>query len=226
MVDGLIPTGFIRHCPEQVFALTAFATVILLKVSLYLLLLINRVRVEKNLTFAHLQLIRPEFSVKLESTQERRIIELVQRLVNVLDSLSEKDGADDQRITKRYAHFVRNILGPHIAGLRAGASTDTSPTNPSTGARGESQTDGSSVPSNELFLSSPPEPSGLSSHSVEPSASTPSADVPAIIISNSWDEMSASFSSNSTVPMPPILGFSDSDYLAAMMAFPDQSWLM
>ena len=47
MVDGLIPTGFIRHCPEQVFALTAFATVILLKVRLLLLLWINRERVEK-----------------------------------------------------------------------------------------------------------------------------------------------------------------------------------
>lgn len=34
MMDGLIPTGYIRHCPEQVFALTAFATVILLKAGL------------------------------------------------------------------------------------------------------------------------------------------------------------------------------------------------
>ena len=31
-MDGLIPTGFIQHSPEQVFAITAFATVVLLKV--------------------------------------------------------------------------------------------------------------------------------------------------------------------------------------------------
>lgn len=200
MMDGLIPTGFIRHCPEQVFALTAFATVILLK------------------------FLRPEFSEKIDRLQEDRIIELVQRLVNVLDSLSDKDAEDDQRITKRYARFIQNILGPHIAELQqrsdcsSGSKAQQKEVNqPLDTTHAPQETQAPLTPMhNEHFPQ-------FSSHSSGDTLSS-STDLPGIIISNSWDEM---FLNDVTSgPMPPILGFSDSDYLAAMMSFPDQSWLV
>lgn len=161
--------------------------------------------------------------MKVEHAQERRVIELVQRLVTVLDGLSERDGNDDQRITKRYAHFVRNILGPHITALQAGTSADAPPMEPSVSTGTESLTGAFSITPNDVspapFYEVPKDASQSSeTYSVQ------GTDLPAIIISNSWDDMT--FNSNPTVPIPPILGFSDSEYLAAMMSFPDQSWLM
>lgn len=161
--------------------------------------------------------------MKVEQAQERRVIELVQRLVTALDGLSERDGDDDQRITKRYAHFVRNILGPHITTLRAGTSTNAPPMEPSVSTCTESLTGAFSITPNDAgpvpFHEVPRDtPQSGETYSVQ------GTDLPAIIISNSWDDMS--FNSNPTVPIPPILGFSDSEYLAAMMSFPDQSWLM
>ncbi|KAI0073211.1 hypothetical protein K474DRAFT_1603752 [Panus rudis PR-1116 ss-1] len=190
-MDGLIPTGFIGNCPEQILALTAFATAILLK------------------------FLRPEYSEKLDQLQEDRIIELIQRLLNVLNAESENDAEDDQRITKRYARFVQHILGPHIAQLKKRRELSRSAASvrelPASGAS---------------FLSATSAQSELPSAPVDTSLNQPplseKEELPAIIVSPMWEDI---FSGPNSAPMPPLTGFSDTDFLAAMMSFPDQSWM-
>ena len=47
------------------------------------------------------------------------------------------------------------------------------------------------------------------------------ADFDGPVSPSSWESM---FANQEATPIAPILGFTDSDYLAAMMSFSDQSW--
>jgi len=184
MMDGLIPTGLMRNSPEQVYALTAFATVVLLKC------------------------LRPEFSPKLDRIQEDRIIKLVKRLLITLTSDQEASGDTDQHTTRRYARFLQHILGPHIAELEARRKNP--PANVDQDRLPEVATASSSSSALPPVKMSPP-----------PEDLLPPMEFGMPLGPEDWAPM---FSNQDATPIPPILGFSDSDYLAAMMSFSDQSW--
>ncbi|THH33350.1 hypothetical protein EUX98_g804 [Antrodiella citrinella] len=169
MIDGLIPTGFIRHCPEQVFSLTAFATVVLLKC------------------------LRREFSTKLDLSQEDRIINLVKRLISLLDE--DPDRADEQRITRRYSRFVQHILDAHIADLQR--------------RRAKPVSDGAPV----TQITSPCAPALMET---EEEAEI-QADVRLQALPTPWEEM---FPTQNLEQSSPFMGVMEADYMS-LLSLPD-----
>ncbi|KAH8092166.1 hypothetical protein BXZ70DRAFT_898356 [Cristinia sonorae] len=182
MIDGLIPTGFIRHCPEQVFSLTAFATVVLLKS------------------------LRPEFAAKLDHNQEQRVINLVERLISLLDE--DPDRSDEQRITRRYSRFVRHILNAHVADLERSRAEPSSSAQP---------------PSLEKKQQIPSEPACAPKVEATERQAPPTFDVQPPIdplaqcLPNAWDEL---FPNQSFGPTSPLMAMTDMDYMS-MLSLPD-----
>ncbi|KAI0791090.1 hypothetical protein C8Q75DRAFT_816566 [Abortiporus biennis] len=197
MMDGLMPTGLMENSPEQVYALTAFATVVLLKC------------------------LRPEFSSKIDRIQEDRIVALVKRLLQTLNDADQREDSEekDQHTTKRYAGFLQHILVPHIAELEARRKKSSISTFSQIQGPEEEQEGGGGKSSSSSGSSL----SALPQVKVTPPSEQPllPMDFEFVPESNSWDSM---FSNQDATPIPPILGFSDSDYLASMMSFTDQSW--
>ncbi|KAJ3537444.1 hypothetical protein NM688_g6690 [Phlebia brevispora] len=85
VIERILPTGFIRYSPDHVFALSTFATAVLMKC------------------------LRPEFAHKLGPVQEDRIIDLVKRLLKCVDM--DQNDTDDQSTPRRcYAKFLQQLL--------------------------------------------------------------------------------------------------------------------
>jgi len=84
MIDGLIPSGYMRFSPDGHFVFAAFASAFLLK------------------------LLRPEFSNLLSTDEERQILDLISRLIQALSS--SKIAIDDKHTPKLYARFLAHLL--------------------------------------------------------------------------------------------------------------------
>ncbi|KAJ7641594.1 hypothetical protein FB45DRAFT_359818 [Roridomyces roridus] len=87
MVEGLIPTGFIRYSPDGHFIFSAFASAFLLK------------------------LLRPEFSHLMPKEEENEVYDLIGRLIQTLSS--PEVAIDDRHTPKLYARFLAGLLSRH-----------------------------------------------------------------------------------------------------------------
>ncbi|TBU52135.1 hypothetical protein BD310DRAFT_832860 [Dichomitus squalens] len=116
MVEDFVPSGFVPYFPELVYVHSAFASVVLLKC------------------------LRPEYNAYLDIQQEERIIGLVQRLFDVWTS--DKLSVDERHNTQLYAHFLKQLMEPHLARLAerkraaygSGPASSTEATSPRTSA--------------------------------------------------------------------------------------------
>lgn len=88
VVERILPTGFIRFSPEQVFALSAYGAAMLTKC------------------------LRPEFSCKLDQRQETRVVELIKRLAQAMDATDV--GADDSTPRRRFSRFLQQLVASRI----------------------------------------------------------------------------------------------------------------
>ncbi|KAF8634663.1 hypothetical protein AX15_000766 [Amanita polypyramis BW_CC] len=87
MIEGLIPSGYMRYAPDGHFIFASFASAFLLK------------------------LLRPEFSHFLSKDEEMDIFVLISRLIQTLSS--PKISIDDKHIPKLYARFLAGLLARH-----------------------------------------------------------------------------------------------------------------
>ncbi|KAI0686308.1 hypothetical protein BC835DRAFT_1420504 [Cytidiella melzeri] len=99
VVDRILPSESIRYCPEYYFALSAFATAVLVKC------------------------LRPEFATKIDNRQEARIIDLVKRLLKTLDS-GPLDPNGQPTPRHCFARFLEKVLTSRITSRQKRHSAD------------------------------------------------------------------------------------------------------
>ncbi|KAJ7348619.1 fungal-specific transcription factor domain-containing protein [Mycena albidolilacea] len=87
MVEGLVPTAFMRYSPDGHFIITAFASAFLLK------------------------LLRPEFSHLVPKEEDHLVYDLIGRLIQTLSS--PEVAIDDRHTPKLYARFLAGLLSGH-----------------------------------------------------------------------------------------------------------------
>ncbi|KAK7028388.1 hypothetical protein R3P38DRAFT_3189883 [Favolaschia claudopus] len=87
MIEGLVPTGFMRYSPDGHFIFVAFASAFLLK------------------------LLRPEFSQLMPKEEESQVYDLIGRLIQTLSS--PEIAIDDRHTPKLYARFLAGLLSRH-----------------------------------------------------------------------------------------------------------------
>jgi hypothetical protein len=87
MIEGLIPSGYMRYAPDGHFIFASFASAFLLK------------------------LLRPEFASLLTKDEEMDILVLISRLIQTLSS--PKLAIDDKHMPKLYARFLAGLLARH-----------------------------------------------------------------------------------------------------------------
>ncbi|KAF9483717.1 hypothetical protein BDN70DRAFT_799393 [Pholiota conissans] len=85
MIEGLVPSGYMRYAPDGHFVFASFASAFLLK------------------------LLRPEFSSFLIKEQENEIFDLIGRLIQTLSRIA----IDDRHTPKLYARFLAGLLSRH-----------------------------------------------------------------------------------------------------------------
>ncbi|KAF7305162.1 hypothetical protein MKEN_01231400 [Mycena kentingensis (nom. inval.)] len=93
MVEDLAPHGFMRYAPDAHFTFTAFASAFLMK------------------------LLKPEFAHLMSQEEEKRVFNLIGRLIQTLSS--PEVAIDDRHTPKLYARFLAGLLSKH---RRDGAS--------------------------------------------------------------------------------------------------------
>ncbi|PFH48536.1 hypothetical protein AMATHDRAFT_65250 [Amanita thiersii Skay4041] len=87
MIEGLVPSGYMRYAPDGHFVFASFASAFLLK------------------------LLRPEFSKLLPKEEETEVFDLIGRLIQTLSS--SKIAIDDRHTPKLYARFLAGLLSRH-----------------------------------------------------------------------------------------------------------------
>ena len=142
--------------------------------------------------------MRREFAPKLERSQEERIINLVKRLISLLEE--DPDRSDEQRITRRYSRFVQHILDAHIADLQ----------------RRRSRSKHESAPAAAHCVQKPVEKELAEVVDVQPPVEPLAQCVP-----NAWDEL---FPNQSFGPTSPLMAMTDVDYMS-MLSIPEDDSL-
>ncbi|KAF7373049.1 hypothetical protein MSAN_00512400 [Mycena sanguinolenta] len=87
MIDGLVPSAFMRYCPDDLFNFAAFASAFLLK------------------------LLLPEFSAFMPKQEESEVYDLIERVIGTLSS--PRIAVDDRHTSKLCARFLARILSHH-----------------------------------------------------------------------------------------------------------------
>lgn len=151
------------------------------------------------------QCLRPEFSSKLLPSQETRILDLINGLIHALDE--EQAQSEDQATPRRsYAKFLSQLLTARLMGRER----DT-------------------VKSPENVTCPPPTPELAAgpAHAVPVAVESKSLDLLGsdvdLSFMNAWDAHNSQHAVQTTSTL---LGFSETEYMQAFMAFPDQTWFM
>ncbi|KAF5345063.1 hypothetical protein D9758_010418 [Tetrapyrgos nigripes] len=87
MLEGLVPTGYVKYAPDGHFVFSSFASAFLLK------------------------LLRPEFSHLLRREDENETFDLIGRVIQTLSS--SQIAIDDRHTPKLYARFLAGLLSRH-----------------------------------------------------------------------------------------------------------------
>ncbi|KAF8522542.1 hypothetical protein JB92DRAFT_2887791 [Gautieria morchelliformis] len=160
VVDRMSPHPFLRTAPDAQFVFASFASVFLLK------------------------LLRPRFASVLESHQKDDIINLVGRLIDVLQS--DKVAIDDRHTPKLYARFLAGLLERHTSSHRSSRSSEPlSETDEPTFAITIEQPQETLLESHASHpvyhppIVTPPSPKNLSAPSIHDGASSVSDTIPA-----------------------------------------------
>lgn len=222
MIEQFVPTGFIRYVPELVFAQTAFACAVLLKVRIFALpfsLFSNYIPIARFLLF---QCLRPEFRDMLDRSQEERIVQLIKRLH---DTWTSNDIATNENHTsKLYARLIKQLVDPHLIRLQQPITQEytatelNSPSDVSTSPT-------SSIPEVSPYTQSvfPPLPTEVN---VKPiiQGMEPEFNV-------SWEGIYSDPHIMQPGPLPTspsdtAFVMSDAEYMSAVMALANETWLI
>ncbi|KAJ7208439.1 hypothetical protein B0H12DRAFT_1034254 [Mycena haematopus] len=131
MIEGLMPTGFMRYSPDGHFIFVAFASAFLLK------------------------LLRPEFSHLMSKEEESQVYDLIGRLIQTLSS--PEIAIDDRHTPKLYARFLAGLLSRHRRdGATIGRLHPQPPAPQSVGGSSSSEYGHQSRASSTFTMSPPP----------------------------------------------------------------------
>lgn len=139
--------------------------------------------------------MRREYSAKLERSQEDRIINLVKRLVDLLEE--NPDHSDEQRITRRYSRFVQHILDAHLAELHRRRE------------KPKCESASASNPSDSAVKTIVTEEAASLCADMQPPTQEPLAQC----LPNVWDEL---FPNQPFGPTSPLMGMTDMDYMSLL----------
>ncbi|KAI0087537.1 hypothetical protein BDY19DRAFT_994860 [Irpex rosettiformis] len=190
VVDRILPLGLIRYCPEYYFALSAFGTAVLIKC------------------------LRPEFSCKIDTRQETRIIDLVKRLLTTLGTVP-MDHSDQPTPRHCFAKFLEQVLISRTASRHKRNSTGSScQTSPAPKFEERQQPPVVNTYTDPAESISQPSDRAADQFCLHPSD-------PAFL--QAW-----SFIENQQIPssMDSLFGFSNTQGAPDFMSFQNQSWFM
>ena len=156
------------------------------------------------------------------SVQEDRVIELVKRLLDTLEK--DQQGLDDQHASKRYARFLRNLLKPHIEEVEARRRAEAVLASEHNSSSHQLEPpcdiplhDPNTVFDPRMAPLAHADPGTGMSHS-QAIYSGYEHHYQTNYSHSIWDDTLPS-SEDTLVPMPPILGYPDPNFLASMFPY-------
>jgi len=101
-----------------------------------------------------LKILRPKFSFMMREDREQEIVQLVQRLINLLSS--EEVAIDDRHTPKLYSRFLADVLAKHKANKTTKESQAPPPASGSNGAIQNGETRNTSTSTSAFAFASGP----------------------------------------------------------------------